>query len=59
MELPGQAGRERLPEPEVRLYELLRREHGDDPHGRYNALVRSATAIDPASFRGRAQDVLG
>jgi hypothetical protein len=29
-----------LPNPEVRLYGLLRDQYGDDAHGRYNVLVR-------------------
>jgi len=35
--------------PEIRLYELLRREHGDDAHGRYNALVRRLVSFERAA----------
>lgn len=35
--------------PELRLYELLRREHGDDAHGRYNALVRRLVSFERAA----------
>ena len=42
-----------VPEPffsaEIRLYELLRREHGDDAHGRYNALVRRLVSFERAA----------
>lgn len=37
-----------LPEPELALYELLRAEHGDDAHGRYNALVRRLVSFQRA-----------
>jgi hypothetical protein len=40
---------EPLPEPELSLYELLRREHGDDAHGRYNALVRRLVSFERAA----------
>jgi hypothetical protein len=40
---------EPLPEPELSLYELLRREHGDDAHGRYNALVRRLVSFQRAA----------
>jgi hypothetical protein len=35
--------------PELRLYELLRREHGDDAHGRYNALLRRLVSFERAA----------
>jgi hypothetical protein len=38
-----------LPNPEIRLYELLRHEHGDDAHGRYNALVRQLVSFARAA----------
>jgi hypothetical protein len=42
-----------VPEPfpgaEIRLYELLRREHGDDAHGRYNALLRRLVSFERAA----------
>ncbi len=34
---------------EIRLYELLRREHGDDAHGRYNALIRRLVSFERAA----------
>lgn len=40
---------EPLPEPELSLYGLLRREHGDDAHGRYNALVRRLVSFERAA----------
>ncbi|MBA3245245.1 MAG: hypothetical protein H0T61_08740 [Actinobacteria bacterium] len=40
---------EPLPDPELSLYELLRREHGDDAHGRYNALVRRLVSYERAA----------
>ena len=40
---------EPLPEPELSLYELLRREHGDDAHGRYNSLVRRLVSFQRAA----------
>lgn len=42
-----------VPEPfssaEIRLYERLRREHGDDAHGRYNALLRRLVSFERAA----------
>jgi hypothetical protein len=38
-----------LENPEIRLYELLRDEHGDDAHGRYNALVRQLVSFARAA----------
>ena len=42
-----------VPEPfssaEIRLYELLCREHGDDAHGRYNALLRRLVSFERAA----------
>lgn len=38
-----------LATPEIRLYDLLRREHGDDAHGRYNALVRRLVSFERAA----------
>jgi len=40
---------EPFPSPEHRLYELLRREHGDSAHGRYNALVRRLVSFERAA----------
>jgi hypothetical protein len=40
---------EPLPEPELALYELLRRRHGDDAYGRYNALVRRLVSFQRAA----------
>lgn len=40
---------EPLPSAEIRLYELLRREHGDDAHGRYNALLRRLVSFERAA----------
>ena len=34
--------------PEHRLYALLGREHGDDAHGRYNALIRLLVSYERA-----------
>ncbi|MEO5575495.1 MAG: hypothetical protein ABIR67_12430 [Gaiellaceae bacterium] len=34
---------------ELRLYELLRGEHGDDAHGRYNALIRRLVSFERAA----------
>jgi len=36
------------PFPEHRLYELLAREHGDNAHSRYNALLRSLASFTRA-----------
>ena len=38
-----------LASPEIRLYELLRSEHGDDAHGRYNALLRRLVSFERAA----------
>jgi hypothetical protein len=40
---------EPLPEPELSLYELLRRQQGDDAHGRFNALVRRLVSFERAA----------
>lgn len=40
---------EPFPEPNMALYELLQREHGDDAHGRYNALVRRLVSYSRAA----------
>ncbi len=37
------------PLPEHRLYELLAREHGDNAHGRYNALIRQLVSFTRAA----------
>ena len=37
-----------LPDPELRLYELLATEHQDAAHGRYNALVRRLVSFERA-----------
>jgi hypothetical protein len=37
--------------PEQRLYELLRAEHGDAAHARYNALVRRLVSFERAAAR--------
>lgn len=36
------------PLPEHRLYELLAREHGDNAHSRYNALIRRLVSFTRA-----------
>ena len=50
-----------LPEPfaspEQRLYELLRSEHGDAAHSRYNALVRRLVSFERAA--GKAKQAEG
>ena len=38
-----------LPDPEIRLYELLAREDEDSAHGRYNALVRRLVSYERAA----------
>ena len=38
--------------PEHRLYELLRAEHGDAAHSRYNALVRRLVSFERAAGTG-------
>lgn len=40
---------EPYPSPEIRLYELLRHVHGDDAHGRYNALLRRLVSFERAA----------
>jgi len=40
---------EPLPEPEHRLYEHLRAEHGDAAHSQYNALVRRLVSFERAA----------
>jgi hypothetical protein len=48
----GALGRElppALPEPELRLYELLAREDQDSAHGRYNALIRRLVSYERAA----------
>jgi len=40
---------EPFPSPEHRLYELLRVQHGDSAHGRYNALVRRLVSFERAA----------
>jgi hypothetical protein len=35
----------RWPEPELRLYRLLRQSHGDDAHGQYNAHLRRLDSL--------------
>jgi hypothetical protein len=37
--------------PEHRLYALLRAEHGDGAHSRYNALVRRLVSFERAATR--------
>jgi hypothetical protein len=41
-------------DPEHRLYELLRAEHGDAAHSRYNALVRRLVSYERAAETLRA-----
>ena len=38
-----------LASAEIRLYEALQQEHGDDAHGRYNALVRRLVSFERAA----------
>jgi hypothetical protein len=45
---------EPFPSPEHRLYELLRREHGDSAHSRYNALVARLVSFERAAASRRA-----
>jgi len=40
--------REPFSDPEHRLYELLGREHGNNAHGQYNALVRRLVSYERA-----------
>ncbi len=44
----GLAVPEPLRDPEHRLYLLLAREHGDDAHSRYNALIRRLVSFERA-----------
>ena len=39
---------EPLPDPELQLYALLAREHGDDAHARMNSLVRRLVSFERA-----------
>ena len=36
------------PDAEIRLYLMLRDQHGDDAHGQYNALVRRLVSFEHA-----------
>ena len=45
---------EPLATPEHRLYELLRSEHGDAAHSRYNALIRRLVSFERAAGLTRA-----
>ena len=45
-----------LPEPELRLYEVLSEQHGDAAHSRYNALVRRLVSFERASATHAARD---
>ena len=38
-----------IPDAERRLYEHLRRSHGDAAHSRYNALIRRLTSFERAA----------
>jgi hypothetical protein len=38
-----------LPDPDIRLYELLAAEDQDSAHGRYNALVRRLVSYERAA----------
>jgi hypothetical protein len=38
-----------LPDPELRLYELLASEDQDSAHGRYNALIRRLVSYERAA----------
>jgi len=40
---------EPIESPEHRLYELLRAEHGDGAHSRYNSLVRRLVSFEQAA----------
>ena len=40
--------------PELRLYELLRTQHGDAAHSRYNALIRRLVSYERAAGALRA-----
>jgi hypothetical protein len=40
--------------PEERLYELLRFQHGDATHSRYNALIRRLVSFERAAELARA-----
>jgi hypothetical protein len=51
----GIAVQDSVAEPEARLYELLREEHGDSAHSRYNALIRRLVSFErAAAARSRA-----
>ena len=45
----GIAVRSPIPDAEHRLYQLLAREHGDDAHSRYNALIRRLVSFERAA----------
>jgi hypothetical protein len=45
----GLTVRDPWPDPEQRLYELLRAAHGDAAHSRYNALVRRLVSFERAA----------
>jgi hypothetical protein len=45
--------RSELVHPEHRLYELLARQHGDEAHSRYNALVRRLVSFERAAEAAR------
>jgi hypothetical protein len=45
-----------LAEPELRLYEVLRQQHGDAAHSRYNALIRRLVSFERASATRAARD---
>ncbi len=42
-----------LPDPELRLYQLLTVQHGDGAHSRYNALVRRIVSFRRAAACAR------
>lgn len=46
IEVPGRSADE--PMPEHRLYEILARQHGDNAHSRYNALIRQLVSFTRA-----------
>jgi hypothetical protein len=48
----GVAVRQALPEPELRLYELLSETYGDAAHSRYNALIRRLVSYERALSQG-------
>jgi hypothetical protein len=45
----GWAVREGKPDPELRLYEYLRRQNPDSAHSRYNALIRRLVSYERAA----------